>query len=199
MLGAILTQNTSWNGADKALVGLRSLTVLDPMSISVLSDEQLEGAIRPSGYFRQKAGRIRTLCLYHLENYEGDVERMQLAPTDRLREELLSIKGIGPETADSILLYALDRPVFVVDAYTVRLFSRLGLCAESPRYDDVQSLFMDNLESDAEVFNEYHALIVKHCKQRCRKQLPVCTDCPLIGVCGWEFKIQNSKFKRKQK
>lgn len=184
MLGAVLTQNTSWSGAEKAITELRSLTALNPLGITTLSNEEIEKAIRPSGYYRQKTDRIRTLCLYCLEKFEGDVEQMKTASTDQLREELLSLSGIGPETADSILLYALDRPVFVVDTYTIRLLSRLGLCPVDGKYHKVQDLFMYNLDRDPQQYNEYHALIVRHCKERCRKRSPVCTECPLNDVCG---------------
>ena len=185
MLGAILTQNTSWSGAEKAISGLRNLTTLNPKDILILANEELETAIRPSGYFRQKAGRIRTLCLYCIESYKGDVKRMGTASTHRLREELLSLVGIGPETADSILLYALGRPVFVVDAYTVRLCSRLGLCDGTTKYEKVQSVFMEGLKPDATLYNEFHALIVHHSKTHCRKTSPQCIDCVLLEHCKY--------------
>jgi endonuclease-3 related protein len=186
MLGAILTQNTAWPNVERAVNGLKELTSLDPLSISALSEKELQGAIRPSGYFRQKAGRVRALCIFCLQRYGGDIARMNKVGTDQLREELLSLHGIGPETADSILLYALNRPVFVVDAYTVRLCSRLGLCDGGlKKYEQVQSLFTDNLEPDVKTFNEYHALIVIHGKQKCRKQSPKCEDCPLCDICAF--------------
>ena len=112
--------------------------------------------------------------------------------TGEMREELLSLNGIGPETADSILLYALGRPVFVVDAYTIRIFSRLGLCSEKAKYDEAQKLFMENLEPATKVFNEYHALIVVHAKAQCRKTNPHCIECPLIKMCEFNSKFQNS-------
>jgi endonuclease-3 related protein len=185
MLGAVLTQNTSWSGAEKAITELRSLTALNPLGITTLSNEEIEQAIRPSGYYRQKTDRIRTLCLYCLEKYEGDVEQMKTASTDQLRKELLSLSGIGPETADSILLYAFGRPVFVVDAYTVRLCSRLGLCDGAAKYDIVQSTFMEGLKPDATLYNEFHALIVHHSKTHCRKTSPQCIDCVLLEHCKY--------------
>jgi endonuclease-3 related protein len=127
--------------------------------------------------------------------YGGDLSGMVSVPTAELREELLSLHGIGPETADSILLYALGRPVFVVDTYTVRLFSRIGLCEEKAKYDDVQSLFMNNLQLDVQMFNEYHALIVRHGKQKCRKRDPGCDECVLVKMCDYNFKFQNPNFK----
>jgi endonuclease-3 related protein len=118
-------------------------------------------------------------------------------PTQELRQQFLDLHGIGPETADSILLYALDRPVFVIDAYTVRLLSRLGLCNENVKYDEARALFMDNLEPDTTLFNEYHALIVVHSKRTCSKRVPRCGDCPLSDICAWESKTQDPKSKKR--
>lgn len=189
MLGAILTQNTAWTNVEKAITGLKKACDLTPEGILSLAPDQLEEAIWPSGYFRQKANKVRGFCHYLVKACEGDISRWEDIPTSRLREELLALKGIGPETADSILLYAFSRPVFVVDAYTVRLFSRLALCEEKSRYDHVQALFMDNLEHDASTFNEYHALVVKHSKHACTKRNPRCGNCPLINLCAWKSKV----------
>ena len=189
MLGAILTQNTAWTNVEKAMAGLRISCELTPEGILSLSQDLLEEAIRPSGYFRQKASRLRGFCRFLLDEYGSDLTGMAPVPTGQLRENLLALHGIGPETADSILLYALDRPVFVVDAYTFRLFSRLGLCAENAKYDDIQALFIENLEPDVRMFNEYHALIVKHAKEICRKRNPHCDKCALTTICGF-----NSRF-----
>ncbi|MDT8396690.1 MAG: hypothetical protein RRA32_09650, partial [bacterium] len=117
------------------------------------------------------------------------------ADTRKLRLQFLGLKGIGPETADSILLYALERPVFVVDAYTLRLFARLGLCGEKAKYHEVQALFMDNLEPDPALFNEYHALIVTHCKRICSKRAPLCGECSLNTVCAFDLKSQPSNLR----
>jgi len=195
MLGAILTQNTAWTNVEKAMAGLRISCELTPEGILSLSQDLLEEAIRPSGYFRQKASRLRGFCRFLIDSYGGDLSGMATVPTGQLRDVLLSLHGIGPETADSILLYALDRPVFVVDAYTLRLFSRLGLCEEYAKYVDIQALFMENLEPDVRMFNEYHALIITHCKQLCWKRNPHCVECPLITLCGFnsKFQIPNSK------
>lgn len=183
MVGTILTQNTAWTGVEKAISRLAGVCDMTPQGVLALHSAQLEEAIRPSGYFRQKAQRLRHLCGYLLEMYDGIIPRMNGIPVAKLRAELLRLHGIGPETADSILLYALEKPVFVVDAYTVRLCSRLGMIDGNSKYARVQSLFMDNLEPDAATFNEYHALIVRHCKQKCRKQSPVCKECPLVSYC----------------
>jgi len=191
-LGAILTQNTNWNNVEKAMASLKEACELTPEGILSLTPEHLEEAIRSSGYYRQKAARLRGFCRFLMDNYGGELSRMGGYDTRKLREELLSLNGIGPETADSILLYALDKPTFVVDAYTIRLFSRLGLCDERGKYHDVQALFIDNLVPDARMFNEYHALIVTHCKQRCIKRAPKCGECALAPMCAFNLRSQIS-------
>lgn len=185
MLGAILTQNTAWTNVEKAMASLREACELTPESILSLTPDRLEETIRSSGYFRQKSARLRSFCRFLMDRYEGDLSGMGGYDTGELREELLSLKGIGPETADSILLYALDRPVFVVDAYTIRLFFRLGLCDETAKYHVVQDLFMDNLVHNVRIFNEYHALIVLHCKSRCKTKFPLCAECSLRDFCRY--------------
>ena len=195
MLGAILTQNTAWTNVEKAITGLKKACDLTPEGILSLAPEQLEEAIQSSGYFRQKAERVHGFCLYLVKTGEGDISRMEDIPTSKLREELLALKGIGPETADSILLYALSRSVFVVDAYTRRLLSRLGMCPETAKYEDLQAQFMDNLDPDAEMFNEYHALIVRHAKERCRKREPECEECALRKLCKFYLRSEISNLR----
>jgi len=195
MLGAILTQNTAWVGVEKAITGLKRTCDLTPEGILALPVEDLQEAIRPSGYFRQKADRLRALSNFIIQEYKGELSLMLDSSIRELRAQFLALNGIGPETADSILLYALGKPVFVVDAYTVRLFSRLGLCGEKAKYDHAQSLFMDHLEPDAEMFNEYHALIVTHAKERCRKRGPACQECALGGMCAFNLRSQISYLK----
>ncbi len=195
MLGAILTQNTAWTNVEKAITGLKKACDLTPEGILSLAPEQLEEAIQSSGYFRQKAERVHGFCLYLVKTSEGDISRMEDIPTGKLREELLALKGIGPETADSILLYALSRPIFVVDAYTRRLLSRLGLCSETAKYEDLQAQFMDNIDPDAEMFNEYHALIVRHAKERCRKREPQCMECVLWEFCAFNLRSEISNLR----
>jgi len=185
MLGAILTQNTAWTNVEKAMTGLSEVCELTPEGVLSVAPEQLQEAIRPSGYFRQKADRLRGFCRFLLDEYGSDLTGMAPVTTGQLREDLLALRGIGPETADSILLYALGRPAFVVDTYTLRLFSRLGLCEENAKYDDIQALFMENLEPDVRMFNEYHALIVRHVKERCRKRTPLCIECTLLDLCSY--------------
>ncbi len=179
-IGAILTQNTSWINVEKAIRNLVQIGLMDERRI-VASNSALETAIRPSGYYNQKAQKMRTFCKYVLDHYDS-VLSMKKAGMNKLREELLKLKGIGPETADSILLYAFDKPVFVVDAYTRRVFSRLGLCSDDISYNDLQRLFMDSLPKSAKLYNEYHALIVQHGKDACRKK-PLCRKCPIGKLC----------------
>ncbi len=185
MLGAILTQNTSWTNVEKAMAGLKKVCELTPESILSLPSDSLEEAIRPSGYFRQKAKKLVVFCHFCLGEYGGDIEQMKSVQIQKMREQLLDLHGIGPETADSILLYALDMPVFVVDTYTIRLFSRLGMCTEKAKYGEVQSLFTKNLPPNVEVFNEYHALIVRHGKEKCRTNVPLCDECTLRDFCSY--------------
>lgn len=199
MVGAILTQNTSWTGVEKAIDNLKEMDALSPGVLVEMDIDRLEQAVRPSGYFRQKADRLQVLSRFVLDEYGGDLKAMGSTATRELRQQLLDLKGVGPETADSILLYSLGHPIFVVDAYTVRLFTRLGLLdgmgGERTKYHDLQAMFMDNLETDLALFNEYHGLIVVHGKERCRKNRPLCDDCPLIDQCRLNFKFQISNFK----
>lgn len=185
MVGAVLTQNTSWNGVEKAIAGLKKACRMDPEALLSLPEEKLQEIIRPSGYFRQKSARLRDLCRFLISGGGSGLSRPEEMPTPELRGRLLALKGIGPETADSILLYAFSRPVFVVDAYTIRLLDRLGILPGRGAYAEVQGLFTESLEEDADLFNEYHALIVVHGKEMCRKRNPLCGGCPLSDVCGF--------------
>ena len=182
IVGAILTQSAAWTNVEKALSNLTAAGVLSPEGLRTLAEDQLAALIRPSGYFNAKASKLKAFVALLDERYGGDLDRMLGSPVDELRAALLTTHGIGPETADSILLYAVGRPVFVIDAYTRRTFSRLGLRPESDSYHGWQRLFMTVLPSDASLFNEYHALIVRHGKEVCRKR-PLCARCPLAEVC----------------
>jgi len=187
-VGAILTQNTNWNNVEKAISNLRSANALSCIAICDLSRPKLENLIRPSGFFRQKADRLQLFCCYLRDNYQARLEKLLQQPLQPLREELLAQKGIGPETADSILLYAGSHPSFVVDAYTSRLLSRLGLLNGKEKYAEIRDFFMAQLPSDCALYNEYHALIVIHCKEHCRKR-PDCMGCPLASACKyWQQK-----------
>lgn len=180
MVGALLTQNTSWTNVEKAINNLKGMNLLTVESIHELSKEKLAEIIRPAGYFNIKATRLKNLVDMLMERYEGDIVRLFDEGTDVQRERLLSVKGIGPETADSIILYAAHKPVFVIDAYTYRVLNRHNMADDQATYDELQELFMSNLEPDHELFNEFHALIVKTAKLYCRKN-PQCDECPLNG------------------
>ena len=180
MVGAVLTQNTSWSNVEKAIANLKAAGLLAPAALAALSVEELAELIRPAGYHNLKTARLKNLLA--LIEEQGGVEVLLAQPTATLRELLLGVKGIGPETADSIVLYAAGRPVFVVDTYTHRILFRHGLVSEDCDYFQMQELFMDNLEEDAALFNEYHALIVRVGKEFCRKSTPNCDGCPLTGL-----------------
>ena len=181
-LGAILTQNTSWSNVERAIANLKAAGLLDANRLHALDMEQLETLIRPAGYFRVKAKRLRNFTTWLCDRYEGDMQTHEAVATNRLREELLAISGIGPETADSILLYALNRPVFVVDTYTARVVVRHGLIApEELDYSRLQDLFTSNLEPDVPLFNEFHALLVRAGKDYCKPR-PKCEACPLAPL-----------------
>jgi endonuclease-3 related protein len=179
IVGAILTQNTSWTNVEKAVKGLKRERLLTPARMHALSVRELARHIRPAGYFNIKAKRLKAFLNHLFDNYGGNLDRFLTRRTAGLRHELLTINGIGPETADSILLYAADRPVFVVDAYTKRVLVRHGLVYQDATYEDLQELFMENLARSTRVFNEYHALFVRVGKEFCRTKKPLCRACPL--------------------
>ena len=183
-IGAILTQNTNWNNVETAIANLRAADALSCAAINGLSPAELEELIRPSGFFRQKAQRLQLFSGYLRDHYQGSLESMLQQPLAEVRRELLAQKGIGPETADSILLYAGDHPSFVIDAYTLRLFSRIGLFNSQQTYDTARQYFMDQLPAQTQFYNEYHALIVIQCKENCRKR-PLCPGCPLEHRCRY--------------
>ncbi len=180
MVGAVLTQNTAWTNVEKAIKNLKSAQALTPEAIVKAHPRRLASWLRPSGYFNVKAKRLRTFCRWLLA--QGGIAALSSQPTEGLRQALLSVKGIGPETADDILLYAFHRPVFVIDAYTRRIFSRLGLITGKEDYETIRTLFEGALAPDVRLFNEYHALIVRHGKHICRT-LPSCGICKLAKTC----------------
>lgn len=182
MVGAVLTQNTAWSNVERAIVALKDAHVLSPEALLALSDAELARLIRPSGYFNVKARRLKALCRWCLEH--GGHRRLRHWSTDRLRASLLSVHGIGPETADDILLYAFDRPVFVIDAYTRRLLGRLGHPQAEAPYETFRQSLESALGADTELFNQYHALIVAHGKDVCRPK-PRCETCRLVRGCGF--------------
>lgn len=185
MVGAILTQNTAWTNVEKAIHNLDSTGLLTAVSLAEIPLEELEHLIRPSGYFRQKAQRLKLFAGYLVCRHGGEPGRLFSRTLEEVREELLRQQGIGPETADSILLYAGHLPTFVVDAYTLRIFTRLGILSGSERYAEIRSLFMDHLPHNSQMFNEYHALIVAHGKIFCKKRKPACPACPLQDICAF--------------
>lgn len=178
MVGAILTQNAAWQNVERAITNLKQAGSLSPSAILELPVRRLQQLIRPSGFYRVKARRLRSFVAYFLKQYQGDIVRMRRRPTDRLRAELLAVYGLGPETADSILLYALGKPVFVVDAYTRRVLTRHCLIAPDAGYEDIRLLFEEHLPRRSRLYNEYHALFVRLAKSYCRPK-PVCAGCPL--------------------
>jgi len=180
MVGAVLTQNTAWGNVEQAIAGLKQVLELTPERLLTLTEQQLAGYIRPSGYFNVKARRLRNLCQFIVQ--QGGESALRLQPTDRLRDALLSVNGVGPETADDILLYAFERPVFVIDAYTRRLFSRLGLIEGSERYEQLRQGVEAEFGPDVEAFNEFHALIVRHAKRHCAVR-PRCEGCCIRCSC----------------
>ncbi len=182
MVGAILTQAAAWSNVERAIERLRAAGALSPQAILALPQEELAALVRPAGYFNAKARKLKALCRLIVEGFGGDVTAMLGHDPEELRKVLLDTYGIGPETADSILLYAAGRPYFVVDAYTVRLFRRLGMGPPSDRYHDWQAFFVARLPRDAALYNEFHALIVRHSKERCRAR-PRCLGCPVLEMC----------------
>ncbi len=179
IIGTILTQNTTWKNVEKAIDQLKQHGLISIQRLSSISIYELAQIIRSSGYFNQKALKIKNLVSFVNANYAGNIDKMLGQDLYALREKLLSIKGIGPETADSIILYAAKKPTFVIDAYTYRILSRHGLIAEDSSYQEMQELFMDSLPDDTKLFNEYHALLVKVGKEHCKKKSPLCNGCPL--------------------
>ena len=178
IVGAILTQNTAWKNVETAIAALRRHALLSVTALMDIPERELAGMIRPSGYYNVKARRLKAFFIFLRDQFSGSLEQMFAEDVSILRQELLGIKGVGAETADSILLYAGGKPVFVVDAYTRRILSRHGIVAARSSYGEIQRLFMDRLPADAALFNQYHALIVYTGKNYCRKQ-PRCQECPL--------------------
>ena len=179
IVGAILTQNTSWTNVALAIQNLRREKLLNPRALAAVSTPRLARLIRSSGYFRQKAAKLKAFIAFLKATYAGSLSRMFRTPTATLREQLLAVHGIGPETADSILLYAGNHPVFVVDAYARRILERHGLADPRHGYEEVRQLFERSLPRDVSLYNEFHALIVQTGKQHCRASNPRCEECPL--------------------
>lgn len=183
IVGAILTQNTAWQNVAQAIENLRREGLLDARALVEADPDGVKVLIAPAGFYNVKYDRLRNILEY-LMSQDMDLDTFCRLPVTQLRDELLKVKGVGPETADSILLYAFDRLVFVVDAYTRRLFSRLGYgWMERASYDEIQGFFMEQLPRDISLYNEFHALVVVHCKETCRSK-PLCSECCLRPCCA---------------
>ncbi|HEY9854857.1 MAG TPA: hypothetical protein V6D05_03905 [Stenomitos sp.] len=185
MVGAMLTQSVAWRNVTKCLDQLKAAGMLDWRAIHAAPDEALETLIRPSRFFKAKARKLKALAAHVVERYDGDLGAMFARPMDALRHELLAVHGVGPETVDCILLYAAEHPSFVVDAYTRRIFSRLGYFHERIGYEPMRRFFMERLTADVPLYNEYHALIDGLGHHFCHPQAPRCEACPLSGHCSY--------------
>jgi len=177
-VGAVLTQNTNWQNVEKAITNLKMAGLLSLPSLSEIPAEILAQQIKPSGYYNLKAKRLKNL-ISAIGQSDADLENFLAADLEALRDSLLAVKGIGPETADSIILYAAEKPIFVIDAYTHRVLLRHNLIWEESDYYEMQELFMTSLPEEAEIYNEYHALLVRLGKEFCLKSNPKCESCPL--------------------
>lgn len=190
MVGAVLTQSCAWRNVEKAISALKKAKIRSPRGLRDMNLPEIAELIRPCGYYNVKARKLRALAHWLEKSCGDDIKRLSRYDTESLRKELLGVYGIGEETADSIMLYALGKPVFVIDAYTRRILSRLGLKPAQENYAGYQSLLMNNLPSDARLFNEYHALLVYLGKEACRK-IPLCHRCPLYEIC--QFPRENKR------
>ena len=182
MVGAILTQSAAWRNVEKAIANLKEAKALSPRALRQLSLPDLATIIHPCGYYNAKARKLKSLVQWLEEYCQDNLDKLFATSTDQLRQQLLSVWGIGEETADSIILYAANKPIFVIDAYTRRIINRLGLAPDGNSYTAYQSLFKDNLPTDAVLFNEYHALLVHLGKDICRSR-PLCQHCCLQNIC----------------
>ena len=183
ILGAILTQAVAWTGVERAIANLKAAGLVSLGGLRDCPQERLAELLRPSGYFNAKARKVKAFVHHVWDRYDGDLDALLSRDTHALRDELLSIHGIGDETADDILLYAAGRPSFVIDSYTRRIMGRMGLSPQGGRYDDYQRVFHEGLPPDSTLFNEYHALLDRHAKQTCKKT-PLCEGCCLIDLCA---------------
>jgi endonuclease-3 related protein len=181
-VGAVLTQNTNWGNVERAIKNLKRARSLNAKRIHAMSHPELAELIRPAGYFNVKSKRLKNFVGFLVEEHGGSMKRMRRGGLEELRHSLLTVNGVGPETADSILLYALEKPTFVIDAYTKRALSRHAFLPIDESYEDYRTLFMENLAPDVGLYNEYHALFVALGKHLCRPRNPLCDQCPLEGL-----------------
>ncbi len=192
IIGAILTQNTNWKNVEKAIKNLKYKNLLTLENILNANINEIAQCIRSSGYYNQKTTRLQEIAKFF---HKKGLQSFGALSAANMRSELLALRGIGPETADSILLYAFDKPVFVIDAYTTRIFQRFGLFPDGISYNEAQKFFMQNLENNTKLFNEFHALLVRHAKEYCQKN-PQCAKCVLLKKC--KFKNNNHDLNKKQ-
>ncbi len=184
IVGAILTQSAAWGNVEKAIGNLRGAGALSPRALRKLPKAKLAELVYPCGYYNAKALKLKAFALWLGNHYDDDLNELFTLDAADLRQQLLSVHGVGQETADSIILYAAEKPIFVIDAYTRRIISRLGLAPEKESYTAYQALFEENLPQDAKLYNEYHALLVCLGKNVCRRQ-PLCGDCCLDDICNF--------------
>ena len=182
ILGAILTQATAWTNVEKALTNIKVAGLMSVQRLRKMPEEQLATLLRPSGYFNSKAKKVKAFIDHLWEYYGGDLELFLSKGMDELREELLSIHGIGDETADDILLYAAAKPSFVIDSYTRRILKRMRLAPITESYQAYQETFHQNLPQEPAMYNEYHALLDRHAKETCKSE-PLCGGCCLLALC----------------
>ena len=189
--GAILTQNTSWKNVEKAIIQLTNNNLINIKKIIKINNDELAKIIKSSGYHNQKAKKLENFCLFLKSNYNSDLKKLFSLEIKTLRNELLSVNGIGPETSDSIILYAAKKPIFAIDAYTKRIYSRVFGIKKELKYDELQKIFMENLPNDEKLFNEYHALLVELGKNICKTK-PLCDKCPINKLCSYYGTEYNS-------
>lgn len=192
IIGAVLTQGVAWRNVEKAVNNLKASGNLDFQTLLEMDESLLSGLIHSAGYYRQKTRKLKTLLSWVQSQYDGDLNRMLNSPSIELRQELIKLWGIGPETADSILLYAGGHPIFVIDGYTQRIMARLGLVDEKWSYQNLQNYFHQALPPQTELYNEYHALLVKLGAEYCKKQRPRCAECPVSTVCKHHGEQENN-------
>ncbi|MDD2372516.1 MAG: endonuclease III domain-containing protein [Syntrophomonadaceae bacterium] len=190
IIGAVLTQAVAWKNVTRAINNLKSAHLININAILNINEEDLAQCIKPALYHRQKARKLKALMTFIAREYNSDLDLMFAQPLPVLREKLLAVWGIGPETADSILLYAGDKPVFVVDTYTKRIFYRLGMVDENISYQEMQEYFHNNVPPNLYIYNEYHALLVGLGANYCKKSRPGCSQCPLLKLCKYLTHLQ---------
>jgi len=190
IVGAILTQQVAWKNVEKAIAALKAAGLMEPEALMHAPLDEVAALIRPTIYYNEKAKKLRSFLVFLQEQHHGDLSDLLALPLPALREELLSVHGIGEETADSIILYAAGKPSFVIDAYTRRIMQRLGLISGREPYAVLRALFMQSIPPDVKLYNEYHALFVRHGKERCRSRGPLCSDCPLADMCNYAATVQ---------